>query len=94
MNVRFGNLSADEIEARAGVIFSDELKALLNSTHQANANNIEHGRWHCFDLPFVMECGGMPLAQKIYDLMKVGSKDWKEPLSICLSQHSTNDHIE
>jgi hypothetical protein len=33
----------------------------------------------------VMVCGGMPLAQKIYDHLKSHSKDFLEPLQIALS---------
>lgn len=85
MNIRLGNLRVDEIEARAGVKFSDELKSLLKATHQENASNVAEGKWHCFDIPFTMVCGGMPLAQKIYDHLKDEAANFKEPLSIALS---------
>lgn len=85
MNVMLGNLSVDDIEKRAGVVFSEALKGLLNSTHQASASNIENGKWHCFDMPFALVCGGMPLAQKVYDELKSQSANFKEPLQIALS---------
>lgn len=85
MSIMLGNLSISQIEARAGVTFNDELKALLDETHQANAANVAEGKWHCFDIPFTMVVGGMPLAQKIYDHLKAESSNFKEPLQIALS---------
>ena len=81
-----GNLSVADMEARSGVTFSDGLKTLLNDTHQSNASNVADGKWHCFDLPFVLVCGGMPLAQKIYDELKSQSANFKEPLQIALAE--------
>jgi len=92
MNVMLGNLTVDQIEARAGVVFSSELKSLLNDTHQASANNVAIGKWHCFDIPFTMVCGGMPLAQRIYDCLKHEAANFKQPLSIALS--NTGDSHE
>jgi hypothetical protein len=85
MNIRLGNLSVEEMEKRSGVTFPDELKQLLNKTHQEHATNIALGEWHCFDLPFVIVCGGMPLAQEIYDHLKDMTSQFKEPLQIALA---------
>jgi hypothetical protein len=85
MNIMLGNLTADQIEHRAGVVFSDELKTLLNETHQSSATNIGEGEWHCFDIPFMMICGGMPFAQKVYDHMKAQASNFAEPLQIGLA---------
>lgn len=85
MNIMLGNLKIDEIERRVGVTFSEGLKLLLSETHQPSASNVKDGKWHCFDMPFAMVCGGMPLAQKIYDHLKPHASDFKEPMEIALS---------
>lgn len=85
MNIMLGNLTVPEIEKRAGVTFSDELKQLMAETHQSEASNIADGKWHCFDIPFTLVCGGMPLAQQIYDHLKAESSNFKEPLQIALA---------
>jgi hypothetical protein len=85
MNIMLGNLTVDQIEKRAGVTFSEELKALMNATHQPSATNIREGEWHCFDLPFNLVVGGMPLVVKIHDHLKVHSSDFLEPLQISLA---------
>ena len=84
MNIMLGNLSVDQIESRAKVIFSKELKDLLNATHQSSASHINDGKWHCFDIPFTLVCGGMPFAQKVYDHLKAQSADFAEPLQIAI----------
>jgi hypothetical protein len=85
MSIRLGNLTVSEIETRAGVIFPEELKKLLAESHQDHATNIKDGEWHCFDMPFVLVCGGMTLAQTIYDHLKMMSSQFKEPLQIALA---------
>lgn len=85
MNIMLGNLTVSEIEKRAGVVFSDELKQLMKKTHQAKASNIADGKWHCFDIPFTIVCGGMPLAQAIYGHLKADSSKFAEPLRIALA---------
>ena len=85
MNIMLGNLTIPEIEKRSGVAFSDELKQLMAETHQPEASNIAEGKWHCFDMPFTLVCGGMPLAQKIYDHLKADSKNFKEQMQITMA---------
>ena len=85
MSIMLGNLTVQQMEQRAGVVFSEELKTLLNETHQESATNIAEGKWHCFDLPFVLVCGGMPFAQKVYDQLKSQSAEFAEPLQIALA---------
>lgn len=84
MGIMLGNLTVSEIEKRTGAVFSDELKQLMESTHQSDANNIADGKWHCFDIPFTLVCGGMPLAQQIYDHLKADSSKFNQPLQIAL----------
>ena len=85
MNIRLGNLTVLEMEQRSGITFPDELKRLLEGSRQDHATNIGKGEWHCFDIPFVLVCGDMNLAQAIYDHLKVMSSQFTEPLQIALT---------
>lgn len=85
MNIMLGNLTVSEIEKRSGVTFPSELKQLMEETYQADANNIADGKWHCFDIPFTLVCGGMTIAQRVYDHLKSESCNFKEPLHIALA---------
>lgn len=85
MGIMLGNLTVKQIEERTGVTFPDDLKELMKNTHQAKAENIADGKWHCFDIPFTLVCGGMPLAQKIYDYLKEDSSKFKEQMRISIA---------
>lgn len=85
MNILLGNLTVEEMERRSGVAFPAELKARLGRCHQEHATNINDGEWHCFDMPFLIVCGGMELAQFIYDHLKEMTSSFKEPLQIALA---------
>ena len=85
MNIRLGNLTVSEVEKKSGVTFPEELKNLLEKSHQNNATHIGDGEWHCFDMPFVIVCGGMELAQTIYDSLKGVSSQFVKPMQISLA---------
>lgn len=85
MSIMLGNLTVPEIEKRSGVEFSKELKQLMEGTHQPEASNIADGKWHCFDIPFTLVCGGIPIAQQIYDHLKADSSKFVERLEIALA---------
>ena len=79
-----GNLTIEEMEKRTGIPFPEDLKKLLELTHQNHATNIGENEWHCFDIPFVLVCGGMSLAQTIYNYLKEQTDKFKEPLQIAI----------
>jgi len=79
-----GNLTTSEIEKRMGVAIPADTLAFMNSSHQDRAENISNGKWHCFDIPFVLVCGDMDTAQKIYDGIKHLSGDIKQQLQIAI----------
>lgn len=77
-----GNLSIESMERRAGVQFPQELKDFMKGSHQEIASDIKAGKWHCFDMPFILVCGGNDMAQKIYGFLAPLSAQFKEPLHI------------
>jgi len=79
-----GNLSINEIEKRMGVVMPDDTKEFMAKSHQSRAENISAGKWHCFDIPFVLLCGDVETAQNIYDGIKHLSSDIKCQLQISI----------
>jgi hypothetical protein len=76
MGIMLGNLTVSQIEDRTGIKFSDKDVAELNEMRQNKAENIESGKWHCFDLPFMIVCGDKPTADKIFNMLNV--YDWSQ----------------
>ena len=85
MNIMLGNLSVSQIEKRLGIEFPEDIREFMKQTHQAEASNIGKGKWHCFDIPFVLVCGDMQTATKIFEGLKPQSNKCKEALQISLS---------
>ena len=85
MNIQLGDLSISEMEKKAGVTFPEALVDLLKDSYQPIANSVGEGEWHCFDIPFVLVVGGMPMAQAIYDHLQKLSSQFTEQLQISLA---------
>lgn len=86
MNIMMlGNLSVSQIEKRLGIEFPEDIREFMKQTHQAEASNIGKGKWHCFDIPFILVCGDMQTATKIFEGLKPQSDKCKEALQISLS---------
>lgn len=85
MNIYLGNLTTEEIESRIGIDFPQEIRNFMKQTHQDRAENIEEGRWHCFDIPFVLVCGDRATAQKIFDSVSARAGECKEPLQFAIN---------
>lgn len=80
-----GNLTVSQIEKRLGIEFPEDIREFMKQTHQSRAENIEEGKWHCFDIPFNLVCGDMETATKIFEGLKSQSDKCKEALQISLS---------
>ena len=82
MNIFLGNLSVEEIEKRSGVNFPKDLVNFMKSRRQEKASHVEPGKWHCFDIPFIIICGDKATARKIFSFLSPLSKNFKEMLQI------------
>lgn len=82
MSIYLGNLSVDEIEKRIGIPFPEEIKKFMTGTREMSAQKTPAGKWHCFDMPFMIVCGDRETAQKIYESVKDRYGEIKEPLQI------------
>jgi hypothetical protein len=80
-----GNLTVSQIEERLGIEFPEDIREFMRQTHQSRAENIEEGKWHCFDIPFILVCGDMQTATKIFEGLKPQSDKCKEALQFSLS---------
>ena len=51
-----GNLSVEQIEKRTGITLSEADREFMKSNRQEKINNtpLETGKWHCYDLPFML----------------------------------------
>ena len=85
MSIYLGNLDVIDIERRAGVEFSDELRDYMKDRKQNAAANVAPDKWHCFDLPFVLVCGSMEVAETIYKHLEPVAKQFKEPMQISVN---------
>jgi len=84
MSIMLGNQSIEQIENRTGIKFPDKIKEYMEENHQHSASNIQKGKWHCFDIPFVLECGDYETAKRIYESVKEKSSEVKEALQIAV----------
>lgn len=83
MVIMLGNLTLKQIEDRTGISISDDDREELNGMRQEKAENITAGKWHCFDLPFMIVCGDKPTAEKVVKILS--AYDWtksKEALEV------------
>ena len=74
--IMLGNLSLGQIEERTGISISSEDRAELSGMRQEKAENIAPGKWHCFDLPFMIVCGDKPTAEKVLKILS--PYDWSK----------------
>ena len=79
-----GNLDVTQIEKRLGIEFPNEIREFMSENHQASASSIKKGKWHCYDIPFVMVCGDIDTATKIYNSIKDRSNECKEALQFAI----------
>ena len=86
MNIYLGNLSIKDMEQRAGVQFPQELHAYMADRHQESATGIAVGKWHCFDIPFVLVCGYLQTATTIHSHLRDIAQEFKQPLQIALQE--------
>ena len=82
MNIFLGNLSVKQIETRLGITLTEKEKTELENNYCRSANNIPPGKWHCFDIPFMILCSDKETAVKVRDLLAPYSNQMEEPIKI------------
>ena len=69
MGILLGNLTVEEMESRMGISLNEEDRKSLKEMRQDNAQNIEAGKYHCFDAPQTIVCDDMETANRFYGIM-------------------------
>lgn len=87
MGFMLGDLTVEQMEKRLGIEFPKEIQDFMKENHQDNASNVKPGKWHCFDIPFVIVCGDVEVATKIFDSVKHRSKEVKEQLQFSVTRN-------
>lgn len=56
MMIFLGNQTVDDMERRLHIKFSEEHRAFLEENRQQKVNDtpLEPGKWHCYDIPFML----------------------------------------
>ena len=82
MAIMLGNLNMSSIEARLGITLQEKDRNTLSSMRQEDAQNIQPGKWHCFDLPFMIVCGDLSTALQVREILRPYSNSMKTQLQI------------
>jgi hypothetical protein len=70
MAIFLGNLSLDQMQSRLGIRLSEEEIQAFPNRQDNVSMRLAPNTWHCFDIPFFIECDSMETAQRVYDIMK------------------------
>lgn len=71
MSIYLGNLTPEQIESRLDIELTAEDKELLKKTHQPEVNvPLESGKWHCFDIPFMLMTHDIKTASMFADIFR------------------------
>lgn len=84
MAIYLGNLSTKQMADRLGIVMTDEDIAEMED-FRCHKADVEMGKWHCFDIPFVCACGGMEAAIKVRDIMQKYAFEIKTEFEIALA---------
>jgi hypothetical protein len=82
-----GNLSVSDIEKRIGVQFSETVREKLVENRQQDLSTpIDKNKWHCFDIPFMLVCGGADLATIVTNDLKTKEQDMTNCIRIAINK--------
>lgn len=83
MAIMLGNLSLQQLQDRSGFDFPQEALELLKDRQETvNKTKIADGRWHCFDIPFMVMCGSEQMARDLSMALMSHAHKFKVPLQI------------
>lgn len=71
MSICLGNLSLRQMEDRLGITLTDTDRLEFESNRQeaVNGTPLAPGKWHCFDIPFMLLCDTMETAVRFRDIL-------------------------
>lgn len=86
MAIYLENLSVKQIEKELNITLSDTDKDKLETMREANASNIPKNKWHCFHIPFIIQCGSMETAIKVRDILAPYQDKMEGSIEIAIGQ--------
>ena len=82
MPIMLGNLDVSNIEKRLGITLKENDRETLISMRQNDAQDIQIGKWHCFDIPFMIMCGDIKTYQVVCEILRPYSHLMKTQLQV------------
>ena len=78
MAIFLGNLTIEQMEHRSGITLSDEDRDFFKANRQEVVNDtpLEHGKWHCYDIPFMLMVHDKSTAVTYRDIFE--KYDWEK----------------
>jgi hypothetical protein len=83
MSLYLGNLGTKEIQDRLGVSIPG-LSDYMDGKRQENAGPLGKGKWHCFDVPFLINCADIETATAINEIMAPFSEQMNCKIQIAI----------
>lgn len=93
MAIMLGNLSLTQMQERCGFEFPQEALAILSDNRQEEVNHkeIKDGKWHCFDIPFLIMVSTKARAEQLRDILSPYAEQFKVPLQIAWERGEENE---
>ena len=82
MPIMLGNLDVSNIEKSMGSTLKEKERENLISMRQNDAQDIQIGKWHCFDIPFMIMCGDFKTCQVVCEILRPYSHLMKTQLQV------------
>jgi hypothetical protein len=82
MGIMLGELSVEQMERRMGIELTQEEKKFFEETYHCYAENIPEGKWHCFDIPFLIQCGGENFHKEVIKILSPYGDKMKTTLQV------------
>ena len=83
MNIRLGNLSLEEMQKLAGVVFPKEFLEFMKDKRQENVSiSLKLNTWHCFHIPFELVVCGDDMIEAVKKYLVPIGKNFKQPMQV------------
>ena len=70
MPIMLGNRDVSNIEKRLGITLKENDRETLISMRQNNAQDIQIGKWPCFDIPLMIMCGDCKTGPVVCEVLR------------------------
>ncbi|GGN64539.1 hypothetical protein [Oceanobacillus indicireducens] len=81
-----GNLTTMQLSERLGITLAEDEAEKLEEKRIDNAQVIQEGKWHCYDVPFAIHAGDYDTALLLAETLKAYEDDMKTSVQIAIKQ--------